>query len=109
MKFTRIISLLLVFVMFMITLASCNLESFFGGNNEPEETTTRPSEPESTTTTTNPAEPDEPTIPEETTNPDDTHEDDYTVFKAIINFLENAFTKTMSFLTMVYEFIVNLF
>ncbi|MBO5858238.1 MAG: hypothetical protein J6R20_00460, partial [Clostridia bacterium] len=74
----------------------------------PEETT-KPSEPEDTTSTTKPADPNEPTAPEETTAPDDVHEDDYTVFKAIINFLENAFSKTMSFLTMVYEFIVNLF
>ena len=57
MKFTRIISLLLVFVMFMITLASCNLEGLFGGNNKPEETTT------TTTTTTTPTT----TKPQETT------------------------------------------
>ena len=40
MKFSRIISLLLVFVMLLITLASCNLEALFGGNDTPEETTT---------------------------------------------------------------------
>ena len=56
MKFTRIISLLLVFVMLVITLASCNIESFFGGKNQPEETTT------TTTTTTTPT-----TKPQETT------------------------------------------
>ncbi len=45
MKLTRIISLLLVFVMLAITIAGCDL-----GNNVPEETTTLPEE--STTTTT---------------------------------------------------------
>lgn len=57
MKFTRIISLLLVSVMIMTTLAGCNLESFFGGKNQPEETTT------TTTTTTTPTT----TKPQETT------------------------------------------
>ena len=71
MKFTRIISLLLVFVMFMITLASCNLESFFGGNNEPEETTTTTTTTTTPTTTTKPQETTTTTNKGEQPNPDE--------------------------------------
>ena len=58
MKFTRIISLMLVLVMLCATLASCNLEEIlkFLQTQTPEESTTTTTQPDNSTTTTKPQE-----------------------------------------------------
>ncbi len=58
MKLTRIISLMLVFVMLCTTLASCNLEEIlkFLQTQTPEESTTTTTQPDSSTSTTKPQE-----------------------------------------------------